>query len=170
MAHKSTRLPHYDYSNPGSYFVTLKTYKNQPLYGKIIKHEIILSPWGKIAEKHYLAIREHFPFVEIDDYILLSNHLHGIVWITDTQTEDRDTACRVPTFEDYGKPVKGSLSTIIRSYKSAVSREIRRKSDFSGNKIWQARFYEHIIRNEMELIKIREYIRSNAIFEDNLTL
>ena len=86
------------------------------------------------------------------------NHIHGIIKIT-----RRDTACRVSTMEQFGKPVLGSLPTIIRSYKSAVTKHINKIRNTPTGFVWQRGFYDHIIRNEHDLNRIREYIRNNPL-------
>ena len=123
----------------------------------------MLSPIGKTAQEYWLQIPKHFNHVELDEYVIMPNHIHGIIIINDNRRGDdtrRDTACRVPT-NQFGKPVRGSLSTIIRSYKSAVTKRINELRNTPGTKLWQRNFYEQIIRNDHELYEIRKYIINN---------
>ncbi len=134
------------------------------LFGYIAEGKIILSEYGKVAEKCLLEIPDHFIHVEIDYHVIMSNHVHAIIIINDICS---GTACRTPTDrhdakEEFGKPTKKSLSTIIRSYKSAVTKEINIIRNSQGAKIWQRNYYERIIRNEKELHEIRKYIRTNT--------
>jgi len=78
---------------------------------------------------------------------------------------DSGTACRAPTnsFNSFGKPISGSLSTVIRSFKSAVTKQINEIRNTPGDPVWQRNYYEHIIRNELELSRIREYIKNNPL-------
>ncbi|MBI9047967.1 MAG: hypothetical protein JEZ00_00990 [Anaerolineaceae bacterium] len=157
---KSIRLPGYDYTQPGAYFITICTYQHQSLFGEISDGEIVFNELGRIANKTWKEIPNHFSNVITEYWIVMPNHIHGIIEII---TDDRrDSACRIPTIEQYGKPVQGSIPTIVRSYKSAVTRQITLKfnPDF---RIWQRNYYEHIIRNDIELGKVREYIRNNPL-------
>ena len=90
----------------------------------------------------------------------MPNHFHGIIYIESTR---RGTARRAPTIEQFGKPSTNSLPTIVRSFKSAVTKQINQSCDMPGTPIWQRNYYEHIIRDEISLNKIREYIINNPI-------
>ena len=105
--------------------------------------------------------------MELDEFVIMPNHVHGIVTIVGSCRDTvfcRDTACRVPTVERFGKPTPGSIPTIIRSCKSTVKKWVNENGfdDFE----WQGRFYEHIIRNEKSLNNIRDYIINNPIMWD----
>lgn len=91
----------------------------------------------------------------------MPNHIHGIIIL-----HESGTARRAPTGQ-FGKPVTGSLSTIIRSFKSAVTKRINKIRNIRGKPVWQRSFYDHIIRNEKSLHDIREYIRNNVIDWEN---
>ena len=106
---RSIRLKDYDYSQAGAYFVTICTHNRAMLFDN--------NSIRAIAEQCWQEIPDHFLTVRLDEWIVMPNHIHGILVITD---KSRDTACRVPTFENFGKPTSASLPTIIRSYKSAV--------------------------------------------------
>ena len=114
-----------------------------------------LSQEGIIAQQCWKQIPRHFENVELDEFVVMPNHIHGIIILND---HGRDVQLNVPTRLS---PKKGSLSVIIRTYKAAVTTECRRKglSDFR----WQSRFYEHIIRSDKDLDKIRDYISGNVL-------
>ncbi|MFH0975679.1 MAG: transposase [Spirochaetota bacterium] len=161
-----------------------------------MNNEMQLNEYGKIAEKYWREIQRHFPYVELKEYAVMPNHVHGIITIVDnneieidrrdTAQNDmalcmgvescmgvvlcrdmaicRGTACRAPTAdntEQFGKPVSGSIATIIRSFKSAVTRKINEAFILKNKPIWQRNYYEHIIRNEKELNNICGYIINN---------
>ena len=161
---ESTRLPNYDYSSNGYYFVTICIHKKFCYFGQIVKSQMQLSQVGKIAQKHWQEIPQHFDGVYIDEYVIMPNHVHGIVIINNPC---RDVACYVSTNDNDGasptmsqlSPKSGSLSAIIRSYKSSVTRWCRQNCD--DDFCWQPRFYEHIIRDETALNNIRRYIINN---------
>ena len=154
-------MQNFDYKNNGAYFVTVCTKKMEYRLGKIKGGKMVYSIYGKIVRKFWFNIPNHFQNVELDEFIVMPNHIHGIVILTGC----RGTACRAPTNVPYrrkfSKPEKNSLSTIIRSFKSAVTRQINLIQHSPGEPFWQRSFYDHIIRTKKELFKIREYIHHN---------
>jgi REP element-mobilizing transposase RayT len=152
---KSARLSEYDYSQPGAYFVTICTEDHRPWFGDIVEGRMALSEIGKIVRECWESIPEHFSNIRPDEFVVMPNHLHGIVEILPC----RDGACTVSTeSEDAKKPP--TLSTIVGSFKSACARRIHGAYPDSGF-AWQPRFYDHVIRNEESLRSIREYVRKN---------
>jgi putative transposase len=125
-----------------------------------VNEKMQLNALGVIAEECWRAIPEHFPNVELGAYMIMPNHVHGIIIIRSDAdaSERRGTIYRAPA-EQFGKPVIGSIPTIIRTYKSAVTRRIGRELNSTG--IWQRNYYEHVIRNHEEWDRIRRYIESN---------
>ena len=157
---RSIRLKGYDYTQPGAYYVTLCTKARQCLFGDVIKGEMRLNSLGHIAFTCWQAIPHHFPHVELDAFVVMPNHLHGILLISDTVVRARH--CRAPTTEKFGKPVPGSIPTVIRTYKAAVTKRINLICNTKGTSlIWQRDFYEHINRDEESLHNIRQYIVEN---------
>ena len=121
----------------------------------------MLNELGNIVEKCWVNIPDHFENVTLDEFIIMPNHVHGIIEIIGDNTVGRDVACNVSTPKHLSNisPKSGSISTIIRSYKSAVTRSIRKhhNSQFA----WQPRFYDHVIRNNHALENIQNYIQKN---------
>jgi len=156
------RLSGFDYTQPGAYFITINTFDKKILFGNIVNNNVALNEFGLIASLCWGEIPKHFSRTYLDEFIIMPNHLHGIIWIV----ASGDTACCVSTeiqqenIEGFGKPVKSSIPTIIRSYKSAVTRLIHQKKQ--DLRIWQSNYYEHVIRNNDDLYKTREYIHFNA--------
>ena len=157
---KSLRLSGYDYSQPGAYFVTICTFRNQNLLGEIHNREMFLNDAGRIVEKTWLEIPEHFLIAGLDSFVVMPNHIHGILVLVEMGS--RGTACRAPT-ERFGKPVPDSLPTIIRSFKSAATRRFNIFRNTTGLTLWQRNYYEHIIRSEESLFRIRKYIVENPL-------
>ena len=161
---ETTRLPEYDYSSAGLYFVTICTEGKIPYMGRISNENMELSKIGEITDNCWNKIPIHFKFVTLDEYIIMPNHVHGIV-VIEKRSDCRDVIYYVstpkPTQSKFPNisPKSGTLSSIIRTFKASVTR-ISKKSGYPDFK-WQARFYEHIIRNERSLNKIREYIKFN---------
>ncbi|MBI5295644.1 MAG: transposase [Chloroflexi bacterium] len=179
---RSIRVKGYDYTEPGAYFVTIVTYRRDPLFGKIENGIMLLNDFGKIADECWRAIPEHFPTVELGVHMIMPNHVHGVIGIradvsisngivaqhvgatdadNDMDLTRRGAIYRAPTdnVEQFGKPIKGSLPTIVRTYKAAVTRIIAREHNATG--IWQRNYYERIIRNADEANRIHLYIEAN---------
>jgi len=116
---------------------------------------MVLNDAGMAAERCLRQIPKHYPNAIIDEHIVMPNHVHIIINIVGARHA-------VPLRnERFGKPTPGSLSTIVRSYKSAVTKQINELRNKHGLIAWQRNYYEHVIRNESELIEIQEYILNN---------
>ncbi|MCJ7498564.1 MAG: hypothetical protein MUO78_10615 [candidate division Zixibacteria bacterium] len=119
---------------------------------------MILYQLGEIAEKCWRQIPSHYDKVEIDEFVIMPNHIHGIISIND-DNDIRTEHCSVPT---NAKNIYGLLSKILKSFKNGVTKDIREK--FQDSKFqWQRSFYDHVIRNEKSLYEIREYIINNPL-------
>ncbi len=176
----SARLPHWDYRWAGAYFITICTAKRHHYFGDVENGKMILSPIGVIADILWYEIKNHQKNVELGEFVVMPNHVHGIIILKNdmdldinmdtvetlhatslpTSTTLPPTSQPTSTQNQYSKisPKSNSISTIIRSYKSAVTKHARRLGyDFA----WQTRFYDHIIKNEKSFTKISEYIINN---------
>lgn len=155
---RSIRLEHYDYTAPGKYFITICTFEKRELFGYIIDRHVKINDFGRIVHDCWVNIPNHFDGCRLDEFIVMPNHIHGIIEIC-----RRGTACHAPTMEQFGKPVSGSIPTIVRSFKSAVTKRINEYQKISNQHIWQRNFHDHIIRNNADLNRIRKYIRNNPL-------
>jgi len=154
---RSIRLSGFDYSHPGSYFITLCTRGKSPLFGEIVDGEMRLNDMGKMVEQEILKTESIRDNIEIDKYVIMPNHVHLIIVIWSR----KGTARRAPTVERFGKPVPNSIPSIIRSLKSAATKRINQYYHTPGQSIWQRNYYEHVIRDEKELNRIRRYVINN---------
>ncbi len=152
----------------GYYFTTICTKNHLCYFGDIVDDEMMLNDIGEIAIKYWLEIPKHFNNVILDEFTVMPNHVHGIL-IINGNNNCRDVACNVSTdnttetnFMSQISPKPLSLSTIIRSYKSAVTKTINQKHEH-GYFAWQPRFYDHIICNEQSFHNIRQYIINNPL-------
>jgi hypothetical protein len=139
---KSIRLPGYDYTQAGAYFVTVVTWQRDCLFGNVVNGEMVLNDFGKIADECWRAIPEHFPNVELGAHVIMPNHGHGILAIrADVLRSDVGaTQCVAPTppgIRPKG-PKRGSLGAIIGAFKSAVSYRINKEHNATG--IWQRNY------------------------------
>ncbi len=155
---KSHRMPNYDYSSGGGYFLTICCYDKECLFGEVVDGEMVLNELGEIVHDEWQKTSEIRPNVVVDEFIVMPNHVHGILILNSNKR--RDTEHRVST-EAFGKPTKNSIPTIIRSYKATVTKKINERNNYFCAKIWQPNYHDRIIRNENELNRIREYIQQN---------
>jgi putative transposase len=162
---QSARLPGWNYSSPGYYFVTICTRNSSSYFGEVVAEKVELSEIGICARRFWIEIPEHFSNISLDEYVVMPNHVHGIFVIQEPE-KTVETLHATSLHERQGSmsnifPKPGSLSAIVRSYKSAVTRWVR-KNGYSSF-AWQPRFYDHIIRNDESLDEIRRYIRNNPL-------
>lgn len=156
---RSVHLPGYDYGQPGAYFVTLCTHNRSCILAEMGCKGLLLRLAGRIVEQEWLRTCELRSRVAADRFVIMPNHFHAIVWIEN----DAGTARRAPTGERFSRPVADSLPTIVRAFKSATTRAIRRLWGEPGVRVWQRGFYEHVIRGEKSLGALRKYIADNPL-------
>jgi len=159
---RSIRLVRYDYTAGGAYFITAVTAGRKGLFGEIESGEMCLSLTGRIVQSCWEQIPTHFPHVGVDAYVIMPNHIHGILLIYNDHTKV-GAQHAAPLQNNIKKPNQkvepGSLGAIVRSFKSAVTRQVRREMNLTT--IWQRNYYEHIIRNPVDYEKITAYILDN---------
>ncbi len=162
---KSLRLRSYDYSREGGYFITVTAAKGEGLFGEIKEDLVILNRFGKIVESCWMAIPEHFENVILDEFILMPNHLHGIFFLSSNRPVTRKFSEEKGEYDLKRKSesgaVSGSIGAIIGSFKSASAKQINAYRASPGSPVWQRNYYDHVIRSDESLNKIREYIRAN---------
>lgn len=156
---KSPRLTGYDYTQAGAYFVTICTYQRQHLFGNISNERMLLTQVGEIATERWYVLPEHHRGVELDAFVVMPNHMHGIIVVgTMPASSGADNTGVVPT----GKLAAGSLGAVVGSYKSGVTRRIREALGVDDLIVWQGRYHDHIIRDERGLNAIRQYVHNNV--------
>ncbi|MBN1257694.1 MAG: transposase [Planctomycetes bacterium] len=157
---RSIRIPEYDYSTSGAYFITICSYLRKCVFGQVKHDEIQLNNLGLLIQEEWQNTSLLRKNIALDKWVIMPNHFHGIIWIDE---KCRGTACcaRNETTEQFGRLVSGSLPAVIRSFKSAVSKRINELRHTPGTKVWQRNYYEHVIRNEDDLTRIRQYIIDN---------
>jgi putative transposase len=157
---RSIRLTGYDYKQSGAYFVTIVTHNRICLFGDISDGEMVLSDTGRIAEVSWIGLSSRFPVVSLDFFVVMPNHIHGIL-IVGAQFI---APASVP-YNHVGIAQEGAmhraptLGEIIRTYKAASTRMIRQTANLEF--AWQRNYYEHVVRNEESLNRIRQYILEN---------
>jgi len=169
---RSVRLQGYDYSGDGAYFVTVCTHDRKCLFGDVADGKMRLNELGRVVFDCWSAIPIHFGHTVLDSFVVMPNHVHGIIFIDENRHGSgvgARHAVPLPSnplprlFESFGKPVCGSIPTTIRSFKSAVTKRINEMRNKPAYPIWQRNYYERIVRNETELNNVRQYIRDNPL-------
>lgn len=140
------------------YFITICTHQRQCLFGKVVNGEMQLNKIGGIVNHCWQAIPNHFSKVQLDSFVIMPNHIHGILVITNPR-RDMAMPCPYPPYSnpqhlpkrEFAKPIAGSLSIIVGSFKSAATKHINLFYGTPGTPVWQKNYYEHIIRSEESL-------------------
>ena len=156
------RLREYDYAERGAYFVTIVTQDRSCLFGEIINDAMQLSGAGVAIQRWWFELKNKFATVETDEFVIMPNHLHGIVVITDAVVGADLRVGPVPEGAHTGAP----LPTVIQWSKTMTTNEYIRSVktlDWPAfrARLWQRNYYEHVIRNDDSLLRIREYILDN---------
>ena len=155
---RNIRRADHDYSKPCIYFITVNIRFGQCLFGKAISpSEIELNELGKMAQKFWIEIPVHFSHVKLGEFVIMPNHMHGIIHIGEMY--GHDMSCPYKT-NQFGPLPSGSLSVIIGQFKSAVTRWAN-QNKFGGLFSWHSRFYDRIISDTESLIAAQYYIRQN---------
>jgi len=160
---ESSRLKDWDYSIPWWYYVTICTKHFRNWFGDVKDGQKILNDLGKIVEEEWLRTKDIRSNVELDYYVIMPNHFHGNIIIMDVETSRRDVSKENETGQ---RPVStqlkpNSLGSIIGQFKSICTKRIHKLGYLQFQ--WQPRFYDHIIRNENDLRRIRNYIQNNPL-------
>ena len=148
---RSIRLKGYDYSREGAYFITVCTKDKEWLFGDVINGEMQLNDIGNVALQCWKDIPKHFPNVVLDEFIVMPNHIHGIVIF--------NVGAKNISLLQHGTTM--TIGSVIRGFKIGITKWAR--ANGASHSPWQRNYYEHIIRNETELNKIREYIINNPV-------
>jgi putative transposase len=150
------RVKMFDYRTAGYYFVTVCTANRICCLGDCLEDRIILSPLGKIVQDCWEKIGQHNAHVQVDQFVVMPNHVHGILVFNDREISQTTRRCSVNS-------LSGSLASVIGSFKSASTR-LGRDMLNPELSLWQARYYEHVIRTEKALGKIRNYVSNNPVY------
>lgn len=143
---KTIRLKDFDYSQPGAYFITTNIQDRKRILGQILNGQVVLSDIGRIIENVWKNLPAHYQSIDLDDFCVMPDHFHGIIVIKDMEMEKHQ-----------------SLPEIVRGFKTYSSREAHKFGEFTGYAFWQRNYYEHVIRDEDELNRIRQYIFDNPL-------
>ena len=153
----SIRLRGFAYAQEGAYFLTICAYNRRCLFGNVKDSRVELTALGKIVDECWAAIPLHFPHTGVPSHVVMPNHLHGIVLL---YSDPRRNGKRPEAFQ---KPVAGSVPTIARAFKAAVTREARRYGLEPPHDLWQHNYFERVLRNGQECTNAMRYILENPV-------
>ncbi len=183
---RSIRLKGYDYSQSGGYFITICQQNRECLFGNIVEGEMSLNLWGNIVMECWYNLPSHYSNIELDEFIIMPNHLHGIMFIVDDavgarsprpdsprpdlshpDSPDKENIIFQETIGAIGaterRPYVVTLGKIVAYFKYQSTKRLNEINGSPGMRIWQRNYYEHIIRDEKELYAIRKYIIDNPL-------
>ncbi len=150
---RSIRLPNYDYSSAGAYFVTACTKDRRPLLANERLARFVGQAWNWLPNR--------FPGLTLDEFIIMPDHVHFVVLLLDPGDHERSFRDRRGGHPAAQKPPP--LGTVVGAFKTVASRSINASQGTRGQSVWQRNYYEHVVRSEEELTRIREYIKNNPL-------
>ncbi len=159
---RSIRLKNYDYSQPAAYFITICTHNRECIFGEIVDGKMVLIAFGEIAKQCWIEIPQHFPQVQLDAFVIMPNHVHGIIIINDVGAI-HELPLQMNQNEFIHHRRKMLIPKIIGRFKMNLAKQINQIRQSPGTSVWQRNYYERIIRNDYELNQIREYILNNPL-------
>ncbi|MGC3980762.1 MAG: hypothetical protein QM808_05830 [Steroidobacteraceae bacterium] len=155
------RLRNYNYSETGAYFVTICAYQKRCMFGEISDGAMVLNKLGTLIESTWLQLSDHLPGLALDEFVIMPNHLHGIVALSGTGVMNYASTAGVNVGARFIAPAPTSLGAVIRSFKARCTVVYRAANSTGTDPLWQRNYYEHVIRNGKSLCAIREYIVNN---------
>jgi len=160
---RSIRLKGYDYSEGGAYFVTICTQGRECLFGDIVDDEMRLNDTGTMVRDLWHEIPEHFRHADIDEFVVMPNHFHGIIVIVGAQFIAPFDCDAINNNKKQGvmNHAPTTVGEIVRAFKARCTNAINHIRNTPGTPLWQRNYYEHIIRGEGEMNRIRKYIVDN---------
>jgi putative transposase len=156
---RDLRLPGFDYSTPGAYFVTVCTAGRRCVLGEVKDDAVAASEVGKAVALSWQEIRSHYAGVETDVFVVMPNHMHGILWLTGEPAVEAGSA-RPDVADRASPPTLGRILGFFKYHSTARANELR---GTPGAPLWQRSYFDHVIRTEVSLQRIREYIHGNPL-------
>lgn len=153
------RLGGWNYADPGWYFITICTVDRILFFGDVEEGRIRLSDIGEIVEACWREIPSHFQKISLDEFIVMPNHIHGIMQVIDVP--DPHITHRRQTARRRDQTGRGTVSAAIGGFKSVVTKRIIKQEGGCEGSVWQSNFYDRIIRSPSDLARVRQYIRDN---------
>jgi len=160
---RSVRIQGRPYNAPGAYYVTICTYQRALILGEVLPTTdgdatVRLTDVGEIVDTCWRAIPAHWPHARLDAYVIMPNHLHGIIVLQPTTDAEGGLSA-----ETFGRPLSGSLASIVRSFKAACTRDVRRSLADPTLRLWQRGYHERVIWDNAQWDQVRGYIQTNPL-------
>ena len=152
---RSIRLKGYDYTSPGAYFVTVCAATRGHVYGSVVDGDVVLNAIGKIIANAWRSLPKYFPYLSLDIYVLMPDHLHGIIMLHD------GIPATIPMTGKARGTAPGSLPAVMQNFKAVSTRRVNQACRTAGQRLWQEDYYEHIVRDANDMERIRQYIATN---------
>jgi REP element-mobilizing transposase RayT len=156
---RSIRLRTFDYASTAVHFVTLCVRGREKALGEVADGRVVLSANGRIVEEAWRALADRFPYVWLDDNVVMPDHFHGIIALNAGHAPGGNEHSH--TFRP-GPPPR-SLGAVIGAFKTVSAKQINALRGTPGQPVWQRNYYEHVVRNEPDLQRIRQYIANNPL-------
>ncbi|MBI5876936.1 MAG: transposase [Chloroflexi bacterium] len=153
---RSIRAQGYDYTQAGGYFVTICTHNRASLFGAIVDGVMRPNAAGTVAADSWAWLATQYPYVMLDEWIIMPNHLHAIIVLDDVMPGGSRAA---PTASS--PVIRKPLGQLVGAFKTVSAKQINGQRNTPGAPVWQRNYYEHIIRNDKELNAIRRYVADN---------
>jgi len=169
---RATRLPGFDYTTPGAYFVTVCVHDRACLFGEVVDGVMRVNEMGEIVQQTWDALPAHFPHVALDQFVIMPNHAHGIIVLNDNDGVgarfprpgsprpggDATHGCAGGETPPLRRP---SLGRVVGYFKYQSTKRINLLRQTPAQPVWQRNYYEHVIRNDADLAAIRDYVAGN---------
>jgi putative transposase len=156
---RSIRLKGYNYASPGAYFVTICVQERECVLGDVVNGEMVLNDLGEVVGESWSWLAEQYPYVTLDEWVVMPNHLHGIIIMTDDAGRGASRRAPPSTVPTKRKP----LGQLVGAFKTVSTKRINQIHNTVGASFWQRGFYEHIVRSERGLDAIRQYVIDNPL-------
>ena len=158
---RSIRLPGHDYAGAGAYFITIVAYGRACLFGDIVNGEMRLNRFGQAVTDAWAWLGAQYSYVDVDAYVVMPNHIHGVLFLREGHSgrsaPGRGGSRTAPT----GGALRKPLGRLIGAFKTVSAKTINQSRGTPGAPVWQRNYYEHIVRDEAALDRIRAYIADN---------
>ena len=165
---RNARLAGFDYAQDGAYFVTMVTHGRACMFGDVVAGEIQVNPAGEMVDAVWRELPAHYPGVGVDWYVVMPNHFHGIVVLTSANNNAVGAGSPGPdrgnenTAGGETPPLpRPSLPNIVAYFKYETTKRVNVQRGTAGARLWQRSYYDHIIRDDDDLTRAREYIALN---------
>jgi REP element-mobilizing transposase RayT len=165
----SLRLPNYDYSLPGAYFITLCTQNRLHVFGHISDEEMVLNDYGKVVKEVWKNLPNHYPNMACGEFVVMPNHIHGVMFLKPIdhtkggfETHPNQKQTRPNQKRTHPNKIHG-IPEIVRALKTFSARKINEIRNSPGGKVWQRNYWDRVVRNERALQAINRYIQNNPL-------